>query len=56
MSNTTFINGQWREGNGQPFTSLDPSTGKPAFEGKAATRDDVPMLSAPRARRFAAGR
>ena len=41
MTDTLFINGAWREGRGGAFASLDPSTGKPVFEGKAATRDDV---------------
>lgn len=41
MTDALFINGAWREGRGAKFASLDPSTGKPVFEGKAATRDDV---------------
>ena len=41
MTQTLFINGAWREGSGAKLVSIDPSTGKPVFEGKAATREDV---------------
>ncbi|MEX0643726.1 MAG: succinylglutamate-semialdehyde dehydrogenase [Parvularculaceae bacterium] len=41
MTHTVFINGAWREGSGKAFTSINPSTGAVAYEGKAATREDV---------------
>ncbi len=41
MTQTLFINGDWREGSGAKITSIDPSTGKTVFEGKAATRAEV---------------
>ena len=41
MTQTVFINGEWREGRGAKFQSFDPSTGEVVYEGAAATRDDV---------------
>lgn len=41
MTDTVFINGAWREGHGEVFTSHDPATGACLFEGKAARADDV---------------
>ncbi|MEQ8178528.1 MAG: aldehyde dehydrogenase family protein, partial [Amphiplicatus sp.] len=41
MTQTVFINGEWREGRGAKFQSFDPSTGEIVYEGAAATRDDV---------------
>jgi succinylglutamic semialdehyde dehydrogenase len=41
MTHTVFINGEWREGAGAGIVSIDPSTGKPVYEGKGATREDV---------------
>ena len=35
-----FIGGAWRPGQGAAFTSIDPSTGKPVWEGSAATAAD----------------
>jgi len=36
-----FIDGQWREGRGAAFDSIDPSTGLPLWAGRAANHDDV---------------
>lgn len=41
MTHTVFINGEWREGDGARIVSIDPSTGKPVYEGNGATREDV---------------
>src|SRR5690606_23356036 len=41
LTETVFIDGAWREGRGERFQSLDPSTGAVLFEGRAATREDV---------------
>lgn len=35
------INGNWIPGGGEGFVSTDPSTGNPAWTGRAATADDV---------------
>jgi succinylglutamic semialdehyde dehydrogenase len=36
-----FINGEWRNGSGEPFASINPATGAVVHEGAAATRGDV---------------
>lgn len=36
-----WINGQWRQGNGERFASHDPATGERVWEGRAANEDDV---------------
>ena len=41
MTDTVFINGEWREGEGASFQSINPATGEACFEGKAATRAEV---------------
>ncbi|HXI86577.1 MAG TPA: succinylglutamate-semialdehyde dehydrogenase, partial [Parvularculaceae bacterium] len=41
MTDTVFINGAWREGEGAAFRSINPATGGVCFEGKAAARSDV---------------
>jgi succinylglutamic semialdehyde dehydrogenase len=41
MTQTVFINGNWREGAGPRFQSINPATGGAAFEGAAASREDV---------------
>ncbi|MEO1134984.1 MAG: succinylglutamate-semialdehyde dehydrogenase [Pseudomonadota bacterium] len=41
MTSKILINGQWRDGSGEAFSSLDPSTGETVWEGAAATTDDV---------------
>lgn len=41
MTDTLFINGEWRNGAGAPMQSFDPATGEVVFEGPAATREDV---------------
>jgi succinylglutamic semialdehyde dehydrogenase len=35
------INGNWIPGTGEEFVSTDPSTGEPAWTGRAATAEDV---------------
>ena len=41
MTNQILIGGQWRDGAGAEFSSLDPSTGETVWSGAAATRSDV---------------
>ena len=41
MSEQIFINGRWRDGGGETFASVDPSTGVPVFEGASANEQDV---------------
>jgi len=36
-----FIDGQWREGDGSAFDSIDPATGASLWHGRAANREDV---------------
>ena len=36
-----FINGQWQNGGGAAFLSIDPSTGREIWQGHFATADDV---------------
>lgn len=38
---THFINGEWREGEGKIFTSLNPATGTAIWEGKEATEKEI---------------
>lgn len=38
---THFINGDWVEGDGAPFDSIDPATGEPIWHGSAATQSQV---------------
>ena len=39
--NKNFINGEWREGRGAAFASINPSNGVKIFETAAATRENV---------------
>ncbi|MEZ5921569.1 MAG: succinylglutamate-semialdehyde dehydrogenase [Parvularculaceae bacterium] len=39
--NKNFINGEWREGRGAAFASINPSNGVKVFEAAAATRENV---------------
>ncbi|WDI30919.1 succinylglutamate-semialdehyde dehydrogenase [Hyphococcus flavus] len=41
MTNKILINGEWRDGGGEEFTSYDPSTGEAIWTGQAATKSDV---------------
>lgn len=41
MTNKCLINGEWREGAGNEFSSTDPSTGEVIWSGAAATKADV---------------
>ncbi len=41
MTNKILINGEWRDGAGAEFSSVDPSTGEMIWSGAAATKDDV---------------
>ncbi len=41
MTNKILINGEWREGRGEEFSSRDPSTGEEIWTGKSATKSDV---------------
>lgn len=36
-----LIGGEWVEGRGEPFVSVDPCTGEAVWSGRAASRDDV---------------
>lgn len=36
-----FINGLWCAGEGQPFTSLNPATNQPVWQGQAASQSQV---------------
>lgn len=36
-----FINGQWFDGEGEPFTSRDPATGREVWTGRSATAEQV---------------
>ena len=46
-----FIGGRWREGGGKAFASIDPATGEPVWEGRAA--DDADAQDAVEAARAA---
>lgn len=41
MTNTLYINGEWRAGSGPSFESTDPSNGLQIWAGTAAARGDV---------------
>ncbi|MBY4675378.1 succinylglutamate-semialdehyde dehydrogenase [Marinobacterium arenosum] len=41
MSASLFINGQWLEGQGPAFASLNPTTGDTIWQGKAADAEQV---------------
>src|SRR3954463_16194244 len=41
MSASHHINGEWIDGSGAPFSSIDPTTGDASWSGKAATGDEV---------------
>ncbi len=41
MRTELFIDGAWREGEGEAFASHDPATGEKVWEGRAASGDDV---------------
>jgi len=41
MSGRAFIGGQWREGSGARFASIDPATGERVWEGAAAGAGDA---------------
>ena len=43
MSGSLFINGQWVEGSGESFTSLNPSDGSDIWTGTAASQEDVAL-------------
>ena len=43
MSRLLFINGQWVEGSGESFTSLNPSNGSDIWTGTAASQEDVAL-------------
>ena len=36
-----FINNHWEPGAGAPFQSLNPATGEPAWQGNAASTEQV---------------
>jgi succinylglutamic semialdehyde dehydrogenase len=37
MTDSLYINGEWREGSGERFVSTDPATGEAVWTGQAAT-------------------
>lgn len=41
MSDALFIAGEWREGSGQRFESIDPASGETVWAGPAATAEEV---------------
>ena len=41
MTKSLFINGTWREGQGEKFTSLNPSHGSKVWTGHGANKSDV---------------
>lgn len=41
MRTELFIDGAWREGEGEAFASHDPASGEKVWEGRAASEDDV---------------
>ena len=43
MSGSLFINGQWVEGSGESFTSLNPSDGSDIWTGTAASQENVAL-------------
>ncbi len=53
MDHHHFIDGRWLAGTGDELASINPSTGRPAWHGRAATADEVDRAFA--AARAAAG-
>ncbi|MBT9444801.1 MAG: succinylglutamate-semialdehyde dehydrogenase [Hyphomonadaceae bacterium] len=49
-----FIDGQWRRGRGEDFTSTDPATNETVWSGAAASTDDVEDAFAAARRAFPA--
>ncbi len=41
MIKSLFIDGEWREGHGAAFESIDPSNGERVWQGHSADHDDV---------------
>ncbi len=41
MTGKLFINGQWRDGEGDVFSSYDPATGATVWTGNSASKNDV---------------
>ena len=41
MTNCHYINHQWRQGQGNAFSSIDPTTGGESWQGNAASVDEV---------------
>jgi len=41
MNGRILVNGEWRDGAGAEFHSLDPALGETVWSGASATRDDV---------------
>jgi succinylglutamic semialdehyde dehydrogenase len=41
MTDTLFIDGQWREGSGERLVSTDPATGEAVWSGQAATATET---------------
>lgn len=38
---THYIKNRWLPGEGEPFTAIDPTTGSPSWQGRAATASEV---------------
>lgn len=53
MTALIFVDGRWREGAGENFASIDPSTGAKVWEGPAATEADAADAVAAARRAFA---
>lgn len=51
-----YINGQWYPGEGQPFTSLDPTTQAVLWQGKQATHAEIDAAIAAATTAFASWR
>lgn len=43
MPTTHYIDNEWLEGTGQPFSSTNPATGETVWQGKAASKEDVDL-------------
>jgi len=41
MTHSLYINGQWQQGHGDAFTSINPSDGSEIWSGRAANKTDV---------------
>ena len=52
--NGNFINGEWTEGSGETFTSINPATGEVIWEGAAASGEDVQRAIAAARQAFSA--